>query len=319
MFRADGLPPESHLDYWREVLGNVFMPIDLRGEFRPELPAEMRTAELGPIRLNQSVTGTPFRTRRTSRLIRNSTPDVCLVGLLVDGELRLEQDDRQAVLRPGDLSFVDPARPSKRTFTAMRTITVSIPKAMIPLRDRELAELTGVRIPGDAGAAALASVLTRQLATRVDQVSAPEAARLGAALVDTLAIALAARLDRKSAVPAARERTLLHRIYAYVEQHLADPELSPRSIAAAHHISLRYLHKLFEAEAVTVGDWVRRRRLERCRQDLLDPVLRDRPVAAIAGRWGLLNAAHFNRTFRVTYGLPPAEFRLRSTMSSDET
>src|SRR4051794_40852087 len=49
MFRADGLPPGSHLDYWREVLGNVFMPIDLDGEFGPEMPAEMRTAELGPI------------------------------------------------------------------------------------------------------------------------------------------------------------------------------------------------------------------------------------------------------------------------------
>jgi hypothetical protein len=31
----------------------------------------------------------------------------------------------------------------------MRNIRVSVPKAMIPLRDRELGGLTGVRIPGD--------------------------------------------------------------------------------------------------------------------------------------------------------------------------
>jgi AraC-like DNA-binding protein len=311
VFRADGLPPGSYLDYWREVVSNVFMPIDLRGEFGPDLPAEMRTAELGPIRLNDSRTRTPFRTLRTSRLIRSSTPDVWLVGVLVDGELRVEQDGRQAVLRPGDLSLVDPARPSQRSFTAMRTITVSIPRAMIPLRDRELAELTGTRIPGDRGAGAFASVLTRQLARRVDQMSAPDAARLRTTVVDTLAVALAGRIDRTAAVPAARERTLLHRIYAFIEQHLANPDLSPRSVAAAHHMSLRSLYKLFEAESVTVGAWIRRRRLERCRHDLLDTALHDRPVAAIAGRWGMPNAAHFNRAFRAAYGAPPAEFRAR--------
>lgn len=312
VFRADGLPPESHLDYWRDVLDDVFMPIDLHGEFGPGKGAEMRTAELGPIRLNDSLTGAPFRTLRTPSLIRRSTPEVCLVGVLVEGELRVEQDGRQTVLLPGDLSFVDPARPSIRHFTAMRTITVSIPKAMIPLRDRELAQLTGLRIPGDRGAGALATVLTRQLAARVDELPAWEAARLSTAVVDTLAVALAGRLDRMSAVPEARERTLVHRVYAFVERHLADPDLSPRGIAAAHHISVRTLHKLFEAEAVTVGEWIRRRRLERCRQDLLDPALRDRPVAAIAARWGLPNVAHFTRAFRTAYGAPPAGFRARS-------
>jgi transcriptional regulator GlxA family with amidase domain len=34
-----------------------------------------------------------------------------------------------------------------------------------------------------------------------------------------------------------------------------------------------------------------------------------RPVSAIAARWGILNAAHFSRVFRDTYGLAPAEYR----------
>jgi AraC-like DNA-binding protein len=234
------------------------------------------------------------------------------VGVLANGELRLEQDGRQAVLHSGDLSVVDPARPSQRSFTAMHNFTVSIPRAMIPLRERELAELTGVRIPGDRGAGALASALIQQLGRHVEQVSTPHAARLAIAVVDTLALALASRLDRICAVPGARERTLVHRIYAFVEQHLADPDLTPRTVAAAHHISLRSLHKLFEVQAVTIGELIRRRRLERCRQDLLNPALRERPVAAIAGRWGMPNPAHFNRSFRAAYGATPAAFRARS-------
>jgi hypothetical protein len=32
VFRADGLPLASRVDYWREIISNVVMPLDLRGE-----------------------------------------------------------------------------------------------------------------------------------------------------------------------------------------------------------------------------------------------------------------------------------------------
>jgi AraC-like DNA-binding protein len=322
VFRADGLPPASRVDYWREIISKVFMPLDLRGEIGPRARAELRTTVIGPIRFTDSVTGpgSSFRTGRTPRLIRSSDPDVCLVGVVLEGEVRVVEDRRQAVLHAGDLSFIDPARPFEQSFTAMRNIRVSVPKAMMPLRDRELGELTGVRIPGDRGAGALASALTRQLAHSMDELPTAEVARLGTAVVDLLSVALAGRLDRTSAVPEARDRTLLHRVYAFIEEQLADPGLAPRSIAAAHHISVRHLHKLFEAESVTVGAWIRRRRLERCRQDLHDPAQRDRPVAAIGAHWGYLSAAHFSRAFRDAYGVSPATFRTQSaTPVRDQT
>jgi AraC-like DNA-binding protein len=85
---------------------------------------------------------------------------------------------------------------------------------------------------------------------------------------------------------------------------------------AAHHVSIRYLHRLFETQQTTVADWIRRRRLDRCRRDLVDPALRDLPVNAIAARWGLLNAAHFSRTFRAAYGVPPVEYRRQASRPS---
>jgi AraC-like DNA-binding protein len=106
-----------------------------------------------------------------------------------------------------------------------------------------------------------------------------------------------------------RERTLLVRIHAFIEQHLGEADLSPGVVAAAHHVSVRYLHRLFEAQETTVAAWIRRRRLERCRRDLADPALGAVPVAALAARWGLPDSAHFSRLFRRTYGLPPAEYR----------
>jgi AraC-like DNA-binding protein len=110
---------------------------------------------------------------------------------------------------------------------------------------------------------------------------------------------------------ASGRRALVLRIQDFIEDRLPDPELTPREIAAAQHISLRYLHKLFETQDRTVASWIRHRRLERVRRDLEDPVSHERPVSAIGVRWGFPDPASFNRVFRSKYGVPPGEYRRR--------
>jgi AraC-like DNA-binding protein len=102
---------------------------------------------------------------------------------------------------------------------------------------------------------------------------------------------------------------MLLRIQSFIGQHLGDPGLSPAMIAAAHHISVRTLHKLYEAEGQPIAASIRRQRLERCHQDLLDPGLRDCPVSAVGARWGFRDTAAFGRVFRSAYGVPPGEYR----------
>jgi hypothetical protein len=55
---------------------------------------------------------------------------------------------------------------------------------------------------------------------------------------------------------------LVTRIEAYVQQHLADPALSPESIAHAHHISVRQLYKLWSGRELGLAEWIMRGRLE---------------------------------------------------------
>jgi AraC-like DNA-binding protein len=101
---------------------------------------------------------------------------------------------------------------------------------------------------------------------------------------------------------------MMLRVLAYIEQRLADPSLSPDSIAEAHGISRRYLFKLFAAEELTVAGFIRSRRLERCARDLANSGT-DQTIGLVAARWGLPDHRHFSRVFKAAYGVTPTEFR----------
>jgi AraC-like DNA-binding protein len=121
------------------------------------------------------------------------------------------------------------------------------------------------------------------------------------------------RAVESAMAPDTRRCALLAQIHAYIRDNLGDVRLTPGAIATAHHISVRYLHKLFHAEGLTVAGLVRERRLEQCRHDLADPQLAACPINAIAARWGFTSPAHFSRAFRSAYGLSPRQFRQQCT------
>jgi AraC-like DNA-binding protein len=140
--------------------------------------------------------------------------------------------------------------------------------------------------------------------------SPASAARLSTVMTDVISTALADHASQGEGVPReSRDQSLLIRVIAYIERHLGEPDLAPGTVAAANFISLRHLHRMFEGENTTVSAWIRRRRLELCRDDLADPVKAALTVSAVAARWGLTDPAHFSRVFHQAYGVPPNEYR----------
>jgi pimeloyl-ACP methyl ester carboxylesterase len=136
-------------------------------------------------------------------------------------------------------------------------ITVLVPHALLPFSMDEVGQLTAVRVPGRRGVGGLVSRFLMQSARQVDQHQAPDAMRLSKAAPDVPAALLAHQLDRRSAAPPQTHRqALLQRIHVFIDQHLGDPELSPGMVATANHISVRYLHKLFQEHDMTVAAWI---------------------------------------------------------------
>ena len=316
-FRATDEPVSTRSDYWRNVVCERLFPLEGRSIEGPDFDGRIVSGEIGAVRV-ADVLAPAAECRRTAKHIRQSDHELYHVDVLVAGSVMVEHDGRQTRLAPGDFTVVDLSCPCLWVSDGARHVTVTFPRTLLPLQHDEVAKLTGVRVPGDRGAGALISAVARQLPQFLDDYRSAEGARLGTTVVDLLTVALAAQLDRgRTVAPEARQRVLLASVHAYIERRLGDPALTPTTIAAAHHISLRYLHKLFEAQGTTVAGWIRRRRLDRCRVDLLDPAYRARPVSAIGARWGFPDASRFNRVFRAAHGVPPGEYRLMADPAAD--
>jgi AraC-like DNA-binding protein len=148
------------------------------------------------------------------------------------------------------------------------------------------------------------------LTRRADELSAdPSAAGVGVVSVELARALLASAARDPRYRRDALATTVLTQVRAFIRQHLAEPDLTPEKIAAAHNISVRYLYKVCAAADFSLHQWVTSQRLQGARDELAGPASRHRSIAMIAQRWGFSNPTHFSRRFRVTYGISPRDWR----------
>lgn len=310
------VPATRQFDYARDVIRHS-LALDFRagGEWDKGHWGRGSINSLGPVQAMVATAG-PARVsvERTPAFIRQFRSDTYKVELLLSGDLVVAQDDREAVLRPGDLAICDMTRPMCLGLpgrAATQVMALLVPRTLVPVLPDDVARSTAVPLSGQGGAPALASALLERLAGQLDEYGPADGVRISTVVIDLITAILAARLEQPALLsPDRRRRVLLQQVYAYVEERLDDPHLTPGSIAIAQHISVRSLYKLFESEGVTLSEWIRHRRLARCRRDLCDPEQLHRTVSAIGASWGFTDPTHFGRVFRSAHGTSPREYRL---------
>ncbi|MDX3850816.1 helix-turn-helix domain-containing protein [Streptomyces sp. AK02-01A] len=308
LYTTDSLPTHRRRAYWCESLSRTFGSV---GTTVPDevYSGKIRTVPLGRLRA-VTVDADRLSALRTRRLIAQGGDDEYVVVKLLDrGVARLEQDGREALLGPGDVFVYDRARPFRLHFPqSFRTKSLVLPRDILGLSEPDVTRVTATPIGPDSP---MGGLLSPFLAGLVDSAGTfpPHTGELMARnIVDLLGVLAHEGLGRTNADTPGANRALLLRIQAFIDRHLADPDLTPQVIARVHRISLRHLHRLFESEDVTVGRWVQRRRLEECGRDLVRRA-NSSTIAAVAHRWGFTSAPHFSRVFRAAYGMSPREWR----------
>ncbi len=312
VMRCADLPASAQFEAWHDSICDTYIPLDAAPLSNDRgFPGGIVAQTFGQVHVSQ-VAGGPVRVRRTSRSIARSDPGMFKLGLQVRGYSVVAQDGREAALTPGDFAIYDTSRPFELLFDdTFRMLVVMFPRELLKVRSDAMAGLTARRVSGRQGLGAVASSFLGTLGREVESGCVGGSLQLSDAVLDLLTATFAEQLGCESGVPSeTHRRALLLQIQVFVDSRLDDAGLNVPTIAAAHHISVRFLQKLFEDEGTTVTAWVRHRRLDKCRRDLTDPTLSGRPVSAVAARWGLADAGHFSKLFKAAYGQTPREYRL---------
>ncbi len=241
---------------------------------------------------------------------RALTEERCRHMMLVmqlSGRAIVSQGSVETEIATNDIAIIDTYRPFVCRFSGQnRQLAAYIPAAELMTTCPASAFSRPQRWTARDGIGGLARTTLMTVARSVDRFDESDAMHARQMLIGLVKHMVERdhrpRRDAQNALPD-------YRIRAFIDAHLADSELSPAQIAAGCGISVRRLHRSFVDTEWSVCEWIRHRRLAKCREDLLDPVKDHLSITQIAFRWGFNDAAHFSRAFRSFYDQSPRDVR----------
>lgn len=320
-FSTDDVDFGNRIDYWQDVVTGPFAHCAVRVNNTDEtFYGRMVTGKLGLVTFSlaeyQATSG--YEIIRSSRHVQKEDSYKLLLQLhLGGGKIGLTQSGRTSTIdRPGDFSVLDDSVPSTLycpSNSSARAVTALVPRSLLVEKVPYLRDITAINISGQSHTGHLLSSMVVGLASNLETgwVSGTSAARLSNALIDVLSVALLEAQGDTERPPETYAAGLLESIYRFSEKNLSRPDLTVQMVADAHNISPRYLHRLFEQEDTTLGEWIRNRRLGNASRQLIDPAFRQKAVSRIGASWGFPDPSVFSRAFRTRFGIPPRDYRTK--------
>jgi AraC-like DNA-binding protein len=305
----------EHFEHWREYYSTTSVPLevvandachDCRGacsDAHTPHNGGLRVGSLGSLRTSE-INGGSVDVHRTRMGIRRSDSGDVKIGMQIHGRTMLVQHEREALLTAGDYVLYDTSEPFSMRFDHHFTLFyLTVPRDRLKLPSG-LATLTAVPIRAEGGVGSLVSPLLARLRQEISTAAPSTTPIFEDAVLDLICATLSGHGS-----PATPGVAIVAGAKSFIDTHLSDPRLDTSMVASAHHISVRYLQKLFNEDQLTVAGWIRARRLERCRRDLRDPIRAHESIGDICARHGLIDSAHFSQMFKRAYGLSPRAFR----------
>ncbi|MDQ0767038.1 helix-turn-helix domain-containing protein [Streptomyces canus] len=312
------VPDEKRLAYWRNAVNRALVPMTVVPRDEGTFTGRIATDQVGALRVSV-VEADAQRAKRTQAHIARTPVPLVAVGVQMTGRTVLVQEGRQATADRNDLFVYDTSRPyfldQPERFS---TRVVLIPRRMLDLPDEILHSVSGTVIGTGSGCAAVLRPFLTTVTASAHVYSPSAAGGLVSGFIDLFSTLVAEQSRVLTAGAETTRKHLVRRVREYIDLNLGDPALSPDAVAKAQHISVRYLHRLFEDEGITVGRLIQRRRLEECAHELSRRSRTSPTVSAIAQRWGFVNPTHFSRVFRDAYGLSPRAWRTVRLQARDD-
>jgi AraC-like DNA-binding protein len=303
------IPGRKRAQFWQDAVCDTFVELDCQVRADRPFFGELATTQCDGVHFS-NVRSEGQIVKRTRTRIRRAREEVMLISLQVSGIGVIAQDGREARLEPGDFACYDSTRPYTLRFNSeFEQLVLHMPRDAMVRRIGRTEAWTARRVEAASPVGSLVLPFVRRTAAVVSDVAPATASRLSDTCLSLVTAALGERLGDGIAGQSSGRTALTFRAKAVIESNLHDHGLNTEKIAALLFISPRYLQDLFHAEQTTVSDWIWKRRLEKSRRDLADPMRAYDSIAQIALACGFTDFGHFSRRFKEAFGVPPREHR----------
>jgi len=305
---TDGVRVSDRRAFWEDGAAAIFGTVQVEANSREIFDASVEYKSVADMTLCRLVTNTMHRAMRTEAVARNDSRDFLKAVLQKEGTSIVEQNGHRTVLRAGEWTIYDAQRPYRVEVPGRCRFSVLLmPRDKVVPRNFDVAKLILRRFSGRRGLGKLIWSLIRTTFEQIAEIQERSTEEVADILAQMIRLALLDSTDGERAVNS--KDALRERVKQYISNHLGDPDLSIARLASVTHCTKRYLHMVFESEQVSLSDYILERRLDRCRQDFLDPTCAHKSITEIAYSWGFNNSNHFSRCFKRVFGASPRRFR----------
>lgn len=303
------IPVDDRIEVFNAAMLDASVPMAITHEDpgRP-IHARMHLWHLGAGELFTS-DNSGFRLRRAQRHLALEGKPYLALALQASGLCQFEQFGHQHVIRRGELMLNDLTAPYDVTWSGLggsRCFQIPYDRLGLP---EDLIRAAAPRLRASP-LYELVRHHVNYLSTEVTRLQDDAGlSALGNATAELFRALVASAASHGVLLRQVREETMLTRVLAYARRHLAEHDLTPDRIAAAHNISRRQLYGVFQQAGFSLEQWIITQRLEGARADLTSPASRHRTIAAIARSWGFVSPSHFATRFRAAYGISPRDYQ----------
>lgn len=295
-------------EFWRDAVcdGVVESDLDLSVDGRAGFSGTMYGQSRGDSRL-VNFESARHRIRRSSAQARRHGHDRLMLSLQCKGRAVLVQNGAEEAIGPGDLGLLNAGSAFDIDFpeqTGRRLVL--LPRSLFGARSPMLARLD--RPAAIRSASPLSPMLAETMRLLTDKDTVLED-RTASTLMDTLVEIVSLHFSREGGEALGSRGSsemCFESIKRHVGLHIADPELTPQSVAAACKVSARTLHRLFARfEETSFERYLIEARLELACEALRGA--RARTVSEAAYACGFNNLSHFTKRFSARFGVSPVE------------
>jgi AraC-like DNA-binding protein len=316
-YSTNDLPANEREEWLHDVICREYANVEITPPADGDLFNEMIIYPWNNLRLS-SIRSNKITLERKSYEPDSFSHDAYFAVVLLSGSYCLQQNGKEVFLQPGDISLYDATLAHQISCPEkFSKLIISIPRPILRDRIAGVEYCTALRIPGDSGIGAVASDFIRSTLSQADQLTTTEFSALSEYSLDLLTLALAKARPEKFNLNKSCALTL-NRVKAYIEANLSNSDINPSVVANDVGLSPRYINTLFKKEDTSLMRYLWQRRLEKCRNDLLDPTLSRHRVSDIAFRWGFNDLSHFSRAFKQRYEYSPKDYRQKMAFNNNK-